>query len=152
MAAGSGVDIQNIKDGEYSLNVSLEGGSGRATVESPCTVCISNGEAYATIVWSSPNYDYMKIDEEVYYTVNDGGNSAFEIPVTVFDEPMMVVADTTAMSVPHEIEYTLTFDSTGLGNSGLAGNVYIKCGIGVVIAVFIAAGIIVYRNRNKSSK
>ena len=28
------------------------------------------------------------------------------------DTPLTVIGDTTAMSTPHEIEYTLTFDST----------------------------------------
>lgn len=38
----------------------------------------------------------------------------FEIPVTVFDRKMAVAADTTAMSTPHEIEYTLQFDSASI--------------------------------------
>ena len=38
----------------------------------------------------------------------------FEIPVTVFDRKMAVAADTTAMSTPHEIEYTLLFDSSSI--------------------------------------
>ena len=42
------------------------------------------------------------------------GNSTFEIPVLYFDRPMTVIADTTAMSEPHEITYTLTFDSASL--------------------------------------
>jgi hypothetical protein len=36
------------------------------------------------------------------------------ITVTGFDSPLTVYADTTAMSTPHEIEYTLTFDSSTL--------------------------------------
>ena len=36
----------------------------------------------------------------------------FEIPVSVFDAEMEVTADTVAMSEPHEIDYTLNFDST----------------------------------------
>lgn len=56
----------------------------------------------------------MKVGDVQYDPVNEEGNSVFQIPVTVFDEPMEVVADTTAMSVPHEIEYTLTFNSASL--------------------------------------
>ena len=37
-----------------------------------------------------------------------------EIPVTGFDYKMPVSADTTAMSTPHLIDYTLTFDSASL--------------------------------------
>lgn len=51
----------------------------------------------------------MKIGTEIYYPVNMEGNSTFEIPVSVFDKKMTVIADTTAMGTPHEIEYTLTF-------------------------------------------
>ena len=53
-------------------------------------------------------------DGEKYLPVNTEGNSQFEIPVKYFDKPMDVIADTTAMSEPHEIEYTLTFDSASI--------------------------------------
>lgn len=46
--------------------------------------------------------------------MNKDGNSTFEIPVTVFDAEMEVTADTVAMSTPHEIEYTLNFDSSSM--------------------------------------
>ena len=49
-----------------------------------------------------------------YDPVNTEGNSVFEIPVSGFDWKMPVLADTTAMSTPHEIDYTLTFDSASL--------------------------------------
>ena len=64
--------------------------------------------------WSSPYYDYMLIGDEKYEPVNEDGNSVFEIPVDGFDYPMEVVADTVAMSTPHEIEYTLQFDSASI--------------------------------------
>ena len=32
--------------------------------------------------------------------------------MAAFDTELTVIGDTTAMSTPHEIEYTLTFDST----------------------------------------
>lgn len=101
-----------VEDGEHTVEVALEGGSGKATVESP-TVLRKNGDEYiAVITWSSPHYDYMIVDGQKYEPVNTEGNSVFEIPVIAFDSPMEVVADTTAMSEPHEIEYTLTFDSS----------------------------------------
>ena len=101
-------------DGEYSVNVTLEGGSGRATVESPAALTVADGKMTAKITWSSPNYDYMIVDGEKYEPVNKDGNSTFEIPVTVFDAEMEVTADTVAMSTPHEIEYTLNFDSSSM--------------------------------------
>ena len=99
------------KDGAKILEptTDTEGGSGKATVSSPAVLVVKDGKAYARIEWSSPNYDYMKVGGEKYDPVNTEGNSVFEIPVTVFDEKMDVIADTTAMSTPHEIEYTLTF-------------------------------------------
>ena len=56
----------------------------------------------------------MIVNGEKYLPVNgeEGvGNSTFLIPVLCMDEPMTVIADTTAMSTPHEITYTLTFHS-----------------------------------------
>ena len=97
-------------DGEYNVNVVLEGGSGRATVDSPAALTVADGKMTATIVWSSPNYDYMIVDGEKYLPTNTEGNSTFEIPVSVLSAPLSVTADTVAMSTPHEIEYTLTFE------------------------------------------
>ena len=96
-------------DGTYTCDVTLEGGSGRATVESPAALTVADGRMTATIVWSSPNYDYMLVDGEKYLPTSTEGNSTFEIPVAALDTPLDVVGDTVAMSTPHEIEYTLTF-------------------------------------------
>ena len=101
-------------DGSYSCAVTLEGGSGRATVESPAALTVADGAMTATIVWSSPNYDYMLIDGEKYLPINTEGNSTFEIPVAALDTALAVTADTVAMSTPHEIDYTLTFASATL--------------------------------------
>ena len=101
-------------DGSYTCAVTLEGGSGRATVESPAALTVADGALTATIVWSSPNYDYMLIDGEKYLPINTEGNSTFVIPVAALDTALAVTADTVAMSTPHEIDYTLTFDSATL--------------------------------------
>lgn len=103
-----------LSDGTYSIGVSLEGGSGKATVTSPCTLQVEDGKIYAEIEWSSSHYDYMLVDGEQYLPVNEEGNSMFQIPVSAFDTPLDVVGDTTAMSTPHEVEYTLNFDSSTL--------------------------------------
>lgn len=100
-----------LADGNYTVDVQLTGGSGKTTVESPAALRVDNGIAYATLTLSSSKYDYMKVDEEKFLPLNTEGNSTFEIPVTAFDWKMSVLADTTAMSTPHEIEYTLYFDS-----------------------------------------
>ncbi len=108
------VESLQLEDGTYTCSVQLEGGSGRASVTSPATITVKDGTATAEIVWSSSNYDYMKVDDTQYNPTNTEGNSTFEIPVLGFDYAMPVSANTTAMSTPHEIDYTLFFDSTTL--------------------------------------
>lgn len=103
--------VETPADGSYTCEVTLEGGSGRATVDSPATLTVADGKMTATIAWSSPNYDYMVVDGEKYLPTNTEGNSTFEIPVSALGTPLSVVADTVAMSTPHEIEYTLTFSA-----------------------------------------
>ena len=103
--------VETPADGSYTCEVTLEGGSGRATVDSPAALTVADGKMTATIVWSSPNYDYMIVDGEKYLPTNTEGNSMFEIPVSALGTPLSVVADTVAMSTPHEIEYTLTFSA-----------------------------------------
>ena len=104
--------VETPADGSYTCEVTLEGGSGRATVDSPAALTVADGKMTATIVWSSPNYDYMIVDGEKYLPTNTEGNSTFEIPVSALGVPLSVVADTVAMSTPHEIEYTLTFSAS----------------------------------------
>ena len=103
--------VETPADGSYTCEVTLEGGSGRATVDSPAALTVADGKMTATIVWSSPNYDYMIVDGEKYLPTNTEGNSTFEIPVSALGVPLSVVADTVAMSTPHEIESTLTFSA-----------------------------------------
>mgnify|MGYP000924331141 CR=1 FL=1 len=111
------VEQQDVElaDGNYTISVDLEGGSGRASITTPAEMNVVSKKATATIIWSSSNYDYMIVDGEKYEMTNTEGNSTFEIPVAAFDtaldEPMTVIADTTAMSTPHEVTYTLTFHS-----------------------------------------
>ena len=104
--------LSAVEDGSYTIELTMEGGSGRASIQSPAQLAIADGAVTATLEWSSPNYDYMLVDGEKYEPVNTEGNSTFEIPVDGFDYPMEVVGDTVAMSEPHEIEYTLQFDSS----------------------------------------
>ena len=109
------VSVQNPvpQEGEYTCEVTLAGGSGRAGVTSPATI-VSDGETLtATIEWSSPYYEYMIVDGTQYDPIQTEGNSTFQIPVTL-DNEMAVSGSTTAMSEPHLVDYTLTFDSTTL--------------------------------------
>ncbi len=101
-----------LEDGRYLVEVRLEGGSGKASVTSPAELTIEAGQCTALIEWSSSHYDYMKVADEIYYPVNDEGNAVFVIPVACFNRKLPVQADTTAMSQPHEISYTLYFDAS----------------------------------------
>lgn len=109
------VSVQNPvpQAGSYTCNVALTGGSGRAGITSPALL-VSDGQTLtATIVWSSPNYEYMIVDDVQYDPIQQEGNSTFEIPVAL-DQLLMISASTVAMSTPHLVEYTLHFDSTTL--------------------------------------
>ena len=103
-----------LDDGEYTVEVSLSGGSGRASVTSPAALTVADGVYTVLLEWSSNKYDYMMVDGEKYLPVNTEGNAVFQIPVLVFDANMPVSADTTAMSQPYEIEYTLLFDAASI--------------------------------------
>jgi len=99
-----------LSDGEYTIEVSLEGGSGKASVQSPAKLTVENGQAYAELIWSSNKYDYMVVDGEKILPTSTEEFSVFDIPVASLSGRMAVSADTTAMSTPHEISYTLIFD------------------------------------------
>ena len=137
--------ILDLKDGEYTVSIELGGGSGRASVTSPTALIVEEGQAEAVIEWSSGNYDYMRVDGEQYFPVNSTGNSVFRIPVEQLDVPIPVTADTTAMSVPHEIEYTLTFDSDSLVQEK-SGKFGFYIGGALILALFC---ILIYMRRKK---
>ena len=112
--AGSGgkldekATLATLKDGDYDVELTMEGGTGRAEVESPAKITVKDKKATLTVRWSSPNYDYMIVGDKKYEPVNTEGNSVFEIPMPELGESFDVVADTTAMSKPHEIDYKFT--------------------------------------------
>lgn len=138
--------------GEYSIQVDLEGGSGKASVTSPTLITVQEGSVTAHIQWSSSNYDYMIVDGKKYLPVNEeGGNSEFEIPVLAMDEAMPVIADTTAMGTPHEINYTLTFYSDSIGSKSQMPQEAAKRVVAVALLIIIGGGILNYfvnkRNR-----
>jgi hypothetical protein len=127
------VDLQ---DGTYLVPVTLEGGTGRASIASPASVTVEDGKATTTIVWSSPNYDYMIVDGQHFLPTNEEGNSTFEIPLPSLDEPLDVVADTTAMSQPHEIRYRMTFDVSDATKTNASFDVHLP-----PVPLLVVAGI-----------
>lgn len=107
-------DLSTVEDGTYTIELTMEGGSGRASIQSPAQITVADGAATVTLEWSSPNYDYMLVNGEKYLPVNTEGNSVFEGPVEALDAPLTMIGDTVAMSTPHEVEYTVTFHSETL--------------------------------------
>ena len=107
-------EVMTLENGTYLIEVELKGGSGRASVYSPTQLVVEGGQVTASIVWSSPNYDYMIVDGERYEPTNNEGNSTFSIPIKTLGVPIKVTADTTAMSEPHEIDYELIFNTESL--------------------------------------
>lgn len=131
------------EDGEYSIQVDLEGGSGKASVTSPTLFTVEDGTGYAQIQWSSSNYDYMIVNGEKYLPTNEEGmNSVFEVPILALDEPVSVIADTTAMGAPHEIEYTLTFYSDSIGSKSQLPQEAAKRVVAVAMVIIVGGGIL----------
>ena len=135
----------DLDDGEYSIEVSMTGGSGRASITSPTLLIVKNGKAYARIVWSSTYYDYMIAGGEKYTNENDdGGTSTFTIPISAMDEEFPVIGDTTAMGDPVEIDYQLTFYSDTIGSKGLIPQEAAKKVLVVAVIIAVIGGIINY--------
>lgn len=135
-----------LEDGVYRIDVTLTGGSGRAGVASPALMTVTDGRAEARIVWSSPNYDYIKTGGETYYPVANEETSVFQIPVAAFDQEIQVTADTTAMSRPHEIEYMLTFHLASAEPEGGGGKTAGPA-LAIAAAVMICVGYNLYRRK-----
>lgn len=98
-------------DGSYTVEAVLQGGSGKASVQSPARLTVENGAMTATVIWSSKNYDLMIVDGQEYTPTYENELSCFTIPVSALGTPLPVQAETTAMSQPHMIDYTLTFSN-----------------------------------------
>lgn len=118
LAVGCEKKAKALADGMYTVAATLTGGTGKAKIASPLQLTVQGGKITATLVWSSANYDYMKVNGVRYDAVIEDGHSVFTVPVASLEEPLPVVADTVAMSAPHEIEYTITFDAASLAASG----------------------------------
>ncbi len=98
-----------LADGEYTCEVTAEGGTGKNQIVNPAVLTVHGQEIKATITWSSTNIDYMLQAGEKLLPISNEGGSTFEITMTTMGAPFPVICDTVAMSTPHEIEYQLTF-------------------------------------------
>ena len=137
-------------DGDYTVDVTLTGGSGKASVESPAELHVEGQDVQATIVWSSSHYDYMEVDGTSYYPVNEEGNSTFVITVPEFDAEIPILAETTAMSQPHMIEYTLRFDSATVQERG--HSLSVPWITGVLSVVILAALVLAIVKKRKKAR
>lgn len=144
---GNAVSVDR-KDGEYSIEVNMTGGSGRASVTSPTLLIIRNGKAYAKLYWSSTYYDYMIVDGVKYQNnTRDGGTSTFIIPITSMDAPVPVIADTTAMGDPVEISYQLTFYADTIGSRNLVPQIATRRVLIVALFIILAGAVLSFLTR-----
>lgn len=132
-------------DGTYTIEVTLTGGTGRASVASPTTLTVQDGVLSAVVTWSSPHYTYMRIAETMYEPINTEGNSSFQIPI-VLDENIPFEAETIAMSQPHIIAYTLFFDSSTI--APVKGNAPIVA-IVLISVVLVLAGVVIWSKQKR---
>lgn len=145
--SGNAVSVDR-KDGEYSIEVNMTGGSGRASVTSPTLLIIRNGKAYAKLYWSSTYYDYMIVDGVKYQNnTRDGGTSTFIIPITSMDAPVPVIADTTAMGDPVEISYQLTFYADTIGSRNLVPQIATRRVLIVALFIILAGAVLSFLTR-----
>ena len=112
-----------LKDGVYIPDqFSWSGGTGRVSISCD-KITIKNGQAYATIVFSSGFYSYIKANGNIYYGTNTGSTSTFVIPVQL-NKNNTIIGMTTAMSTAHEITYNIFIylAAAGSGEQGEALN------------------------------
>lgn len=130
-----------MESGNYLIDFTMTGGSGKAYIVSPAPLTVKDGKMNARLEWSSPNYDYMEIDGVGYSPINESGNSVFEVDIDALDTDIPIKAETLAMSEPHMIDYTLHFDSSTLkgADSGANPAVWFCIGAAVICAAALAA-------------
>jgi len=135
----------SLKDGKYYAELTFTGGSGKSSVLKDTSVTVIDGDGTLKVKWSSDKYDYMKVCGETIYPVTTEGGSEFIIPLVKVNEPFKVIADTVAMSEPHEIEYEFTVIIKE-NNNGLL----LYCAVGIIFALFFIAFIVVKTKKQKT--
>lgn len=139
------------KDGIYTIEVELSGGSGRASITTPARITVENGRMTLEVEWSSSKYDLMIVGGENYFPVNTEGNSLFMIPLTTIEQPLHVQAETVAMSEPHLIDYEIVFDtSTVRAQGGVPLLLIAGCLAAVVCAAVIAVAFLAVRKKKNA--
>jgi hypothetical protein len=153
----------SLTDGEYLIPVTLTGGSGRARFESPVSCKVKDGYGTLTLIWDSPHYDYMIVAGSKYLPLDASETpedtrerSVFQIPLISLTQPMTVIGDTTAMSVPHEVQYTLTFSGEEIRSAGHGPWLWgLKTGMTIFVllsAVFCGIIVGIWKQRRRKKK
>ena len=95
-----------LADGVYTPDkFSWSGGTGKVSIS--CTkITVTGGQAYATIVFSSGSYGYVKANGNTYYPTATGSTSTFVIPLEL-NKNNTIIGMTTKMSTAHEISYSI---------------------------------------------
>lgn len=105
------------KDGVYTPDdFTWSGGTGRVQI-SCSKITVTNGQAYATLVFSSDHYQYVKVNGNTYDTTKGDGQATVVIPVTL-NQNMKIIGMTDKMSVAHEIEYHIYVSLVAANSSG----------------------------------
>lgn len=113
--------VTGLADGVYTPDrFTWSGGSGRVTIS--CNkVTVKNGQAYATIVFSSSSYGYVKANGRKYYGTISGNTSSFTIPVAL-NQNNTIIGMTTKMSADHEIQYNIYIYLAAAAKADSKGN------------------------------
>lgn len=111
----------SLADGVYTPDkFSWSGGTGKVKIS--CNkVTVKNGQAYATIVFSSSSYAYVKANGRKYYGTISGNSSSFTIPVAL-NQNNTIIGMTTKMSADHEIQYSIYIYLAAAAKADGSGN------------------------------
>lgn len=109
-----------LADGVYTPDrFTWSGGTGKVKIY--CNkITIQNGQAYATLVFDSDHYQYVKANGNTYYTSKGGGTATVTIPIAL-NQNNKILGMTDKMSVAHEIEYTIFVYLAAAGNGTILG-------------------------------
>nr|WP_288697087.1 hypothetical protein [uncultured Dorea sp.] len=109
-----------LADGVYTPDrFTWSGGTGKVKIY--CyKITIQNGQAYATLVFDSDHYQYVKANGNTYYTSKGGGTATVTIPIAL-NQNNKILGMTDKMSVAHEIEYTIFVYLAAAGNGTTLG-------------------------------
>lgn len=139
-----------MKDGKYTIEVTLKGGSGKSSIESPTELEVENGVMTAEIVWNSKNYTYMEINGEKYLPESNEENSTFLVEIPSLDTDIEFIAETVAMSKPKQIEYSMRFDSSTAKSEGTFPILAVAAGAVLLVAGVIA--VLAFKKKRKKNE